>query len=113
MVRWMVAAGMFLLACPAMGQSGSCLTQNRLQVNAAYSRDAAAGTYDYLVQVSNLTGQTVRFRAEFLMTGAIPDPRLAGTQFQIAPHGSLIIPMANGRVRADSNRVRGGVRLTC
>lgn len=109
----MMAAGMALLATPAMAQSGSCLTSNRLRVDAAYSRDAAAGTYDYLVQVSNMTGVAVRFRVGFQMTGAINDPRLAGTQFQIAPSGSLVIPMANGRVRADSNRVRGGVSLHC
>lgn len=113
MVRWMVAAGMLLSAGPALAQAGSCITTNRLRVDAAYSRDGAAGTYDYMVQVSNMTNQLVRFRVGFQMTGAINDPRLAGTQFQIAPSGSLIIPMANGRVRADANRVRGGVMLNC
>ena len=113
MARWMIAAGMLLLAQPVMAQSGTCLTRNLLQVNAAYSRDAAAGSYDYLVQVSNLTSQAVRFRVQFQMTGAIPDPRLASTVFQVSPHGSLIIPMANGRARADATRVRMGVTLIC
>jgi hypothetical protein len=96
-----------------MAQSGTCVVRNLLQVNAAYSRDGAAGTYDYLVQVSNLTRQALRFRVQFQMTGAIPDPRLASTNFQIAPHGSLVIPMANGRVRAEASRVRAGVTLIC
>lgn len=113
MFRWMLAAGLAFLAGPALAQQGTCLTRNLLQVNAAYSRDAAAGSYDYMVQVSNLTTQPVRFRVQFQMTGAIPDPRLAGTMFQVAPRGSLIIPMANGRVRADATRVRMGVTLIC
>lgn len=113
MFRWTIAAGMLLLAGPALAQSGTCLSRGMLQVDAAYSRDAAGGTYDYMVQVSNLTTQAVRFRVEFQMTGAIPDPRLASTHFQVAARGSLVIPMANGRVRADATRIRGGVRINC
>ncbi|WPB85125.1 hypothetical protein [Sediminicoccus rosea] len=110
----MAAALAFLAGpAPALAQQGTCLTRNMLQVDAAYSRDAAAGSYDYMVQVSNLTAQAVRFRAQFQMTGAIPDPRLASTMFQVAPRGSLVIPLANGRARADATRVRMGVTLIC
>jgi hypothetical protein len=113
MVRWVFAAGMFLLAGPALAQSGTCLERGLLRVVSAFALDGAAGTYDYAVQVSNNTNRTVPFRIEFRMTGAMPHPQLRTTTFQIAPQGSLTIRMANGRVRADSNRVGGGVRLIC
>jgi hypothetical protein len=113
MVRWILAAGLSLLAEPALAQSGTCLERGLLRVVSAFAIDGAAGTYDYAVQVSNITNRQVGFRIEFRMTGAIPHPQLRTTTFQIAPQGSLTIRMANGRVRAESNRVGGGVRLHC
>lgn len=113
MVPWMAAAGVFLLAGPALAQSGSCITSSQLRVDAAFSRHGAGGTFDYSAQVTNVTNRPVTFRVGFRMTGARVNPAILGQAFTLPPSGNRIIPLGNGTEQSTSSRLMGGVQLNC
>jgi hypothetical protein len=111
-----------LLLCPlaktlpvgqAMAQSGTCLTTNLLRVDAAFSRHGAGGTFDYSVQVSNLTARPVSFRVTFRMTNAQVNPQILNQVFNLPANGNRIIVLGNGRDQSVSTRIAGGVSLAC
>lgn len=102
-----------LPAGPAAAQSGTCLTGNLLRVDAAFSRHGAGGTFDYSVQVTNLTTRPVSFRVTFRMTNAQVNPQILGQAFTLPPNGNRIIVLGNGREQSVSTRIAGGVGLAC
>lgn len=100
-------------AAPAAAQGGNCVTGNLLQVNAAFSRPGAGGTFDYSVQVTNLTLRPVVFRVRFRMTGAQLHPAILRQAFTLPARGSGLIILGNGTELSTTNRIAGGVLLTC
>ncbi len=113
MVRWMIAAGMALMAGPALAQGGNCITGNLLRVDAAFARHGAGGTFDYSVQVTNMTAREVTFRVNFRMTNTTTNPALFSTVFRLPPNGNRVIIVGNGREQSTPSRIGGGVVLTC
>jgi hypothetical protein len=102
-----------LPAGQAAAQSGTCLTSNQLRVDAAFSRHGAGGTFDYSVQVTNLTTRPVSFRVTFRMTNAQLNPQILGQVFTLPPSGNRIIVLGNGREQSLTTRIAGGVSLAC
>ena len=97
----------------ASAQSGNCITSNLMRVDAAFSRHGAGGTFDYLIQVSNLSQRPVTFRVTFRMTNVQVNPQILGRPFTLPPNGNGLIILANGREQTQSTRINGGVQLTC
>lgn len=108
---WLLAGS--LPADQALAQSGTCLTANLLRVDAAFSRHGAGGTFDYSVQVSNLTTRQVSFRVTFRMTNAQLNPQLLGQVLTLPANGNRIIELGNGREQSVGTRIAGGVSLAC
>lgn len=102
-----------LVANPAAAQTGTCLSTNVLRVDAAFSRHGAGGTFDYSVQVSNLTMRPVNFRVTFRMTNAQVNPQILGQVFTLPAYGNRIIVLGNGRDQSVGTRIAGGVILAC
>lgn len=113
MAPWIAAAFVFLMAAPSHAQSGNCITGNLLRVDAASSRHAAGGTFDYAVQVTNLSTRPVNFRLGFRMTGALMNPALHRQRFTLPPRGTGSVIVGNGRENALPSRIGVGVQLTC
>ena len=101
------------MAAPSNAQSGNCITGNLLRVDAAFSRHGAGGTFDYSVQVTNLSTRPVTFRLGLRMTGALMNPALHRQSFTLPPAGNRIIIVGNGRENALPSRIGGGVQLNC
>jgi hypothetical protein len=102
-----------LLPGLALAQGGNCVSSSVLRVDAAYSRHGAGGTFDYSVQVTNVTARPVTFRVSFRMTNAQANPQILGQSFTLAPNGNRVIVVGNGRDQAMATRIGGGVTLTC
>lgn len=102
-----------LASGPALAQGGSCVTNQVLRVDAAFSRHGAGGTFDYSVQVSNMTGRPVTFRVNFRMTRAQVHPQILSQAFTLPVAGSRIIVLGNGPEQSTPTRIGGGVVLTC
>ncbi len=113
MAPWIATALIFFMAAPSNAQSGNCLTGNLLRVDAAFSRHGAGGTFDYSVQVSNMSNRPVTFRVGFRMTSVVANPALHSQSFTLPPAGSRIIIVGNGRDNALASRIGGGVQLNC
>ncbi len=108
-----LALAFCLASGPALAQAGSCLTNQVLRVDAAFSRHGAGGTFDYSVQVSNMTSRPVTFRVNFRMTRAQVNPQILSQAFTLPVAGSRIIVLGNGPEQSTSSRIGGGVVLTC
>ncbi|MEI6162499.1 MAG: hypothetical protein WCP77_21935 [Roseococcus sp.] len=113
MLPWLAAAGILVLAGPAMAQSGSCITGGLLRVDAAFSRHGAGGTFDYSVQVSNVANRPVTFRVGFRMTNAQVNPMILSQSFNLPLNGNRIIILGNGTELSTAGRIGGGVQLNC
>lgn len=108
-----LALALCLLPGPALAQGGSCVASQALRVDAAFSRHGAGGTFDYSVQVSNMTGRPVTFRVNFRMTRAQVNPQILSQPFTLPVAGSRIILLGNGPEQSTPTRIGGGVVLTC
>jgi hypothetical protein len=97
----------------ALAQGGTCVTHQLLRVDAAFARIGTGGTFDYSVQISNISPRAVTFRVAFRMSNVHVNPQLLGRAFTLPPHGSGMIVVGNGLDQAMSTRIRGGVVLTC
>ena len=113
MLRLIAASTLWLLPSLALAQGGSCLARNLLRVDAAFSRHGAGGTFDYSVQISNVSGAPVTFRVGFRMTNAQVNPQILSQAFTLPAHGNRIIIVGNGREQSVATRIGGGVLLTC
>jgi len=105
----------FLLLGPwsAWAQSGSCLNAGLLRVDAAFAREGAGGTFNYLAQISNITNRPVVFRITFRMTNAQVNPQILGRSFTLPPNGSGIYLVASGTSISTAQRIGGGLLLSC
>lgn len=97
----------------ANAQAGNCVTDGQLRVDAAFSRAGAGGTFDYSVQVSNLSNRPITFRITFRMTNAQVNPQLLRRSFTLPVHGSGILVLGNGTEVSTLSRIGGGVLLSC
>jgi len=102
-----------LFANSASAQGGNCVTGGLLRVDAAFSRPGAGGTFNYSVQVSNLSNRPIIFRITFRMTNAQVNPELLRRNFTLPVHGSGILVLGNGTEVSTLSRVGGGVSLNC
>ncbi|MBX9748337.1 MAG: hypothetical protein K5Q68_01860 [Roseococcus sp.] len=109
----LLALALCLASGPALAQGGNCVANQLLRVDAAFSRHGAGGTFDYSVQVTNLSPRQVTFRVSFRMTNAQVNPQILGQAFTLPPNGNRIIVLGNGRDQSLSTRIAGGVTLTC
>lgn len=110
---WVALSGFLLLAAPAAAQSGNCLTSGLLRMDAAFARQGAGGTFDYLAQVTSLTSRPVHVRVGFRMSNAQVNPALHGAPFVIPARASRLVLLGNGREVSTASRIGGGVLLTC
>ena len=119
MITWRIILFMvpftlpFLSADRATAQGGDCVTGGLLRVDAAFSRPGAGGTFNYSVQVSNLSNRPITFRATFRMTNAQVNPELLRRNFTLPVHGSGILVLGNGTEISTLSRIGGGVSLNC
>jgi len=97
----------------AEAQRGNCVSGNLIRVDAAFARAGAGGTFDYLVQVTNLSSRPVTFRVGFQMTNAFVNPQIAGRPFVLPANSNGRIIVGNGRDQSQPSRISGSVTLNC
>ena len=112
MIPWLVL-GLLSGASPVAAQSGSCVTGNLLRVDAAFSRQGAGGTFDHLVQLTNLTNRPVTFRVRFRLNNTQVNPAILGLAFVMPAQAARLIILGNGTAVSTASRIGGGVLLTC
>lgn len=100
-------------ASGAWAQSGNCVTGGLLRVDAAFAREGAGGTFNYLAQLSNSSTRPVTFRISFRMTSTQVNPQILGRSFTLPPNGSGIYLVASGTRISTAQRIGGGLLLSC
>jgi hypothetical protein len=110
----LVACAFVRATGPASAQTqGSCVTANLLRVDAAFSRPGSGGTFDYSVQITNLTARPVTFRLAFRMTNAQMNPAIIARPQTLPRQASQIFVLGSGLALSTPIRITGGVLLTC
>jgi len=102
-----------LLSGKAPAQTGNCIAGGSLRIDAAFSRHGAGGTFDYSVQVSNVSNRPISFRITFRMSNAQVNPQLLRRSFTLPVNGNAIYILGNGTAISNSARIGGGVLLSC